>query len=691
LNFMEKLIRALQDDYKVGVEASAKSPIVYINPDALDRWSADRVLNLKQSQILTRQDEMAKKILSDQIRQQLDEQIPGISQKFSPRDIEGLYNQSLVTGPFADQTKKESLGITIINMPKSNQVDKDKILETFGILKTASDDHKDYSDPNDPYDGWSDDDLPHKHFDSNHIKPLPGESSTWRELVGQHEGEHVNQDLRGKPGDERHKKVLGFEGGADRVAIAHLQTQGQHEVAQAFIDIRALSAIEGDVTHATGPLITKGHDEAATDQHVAAAKSAKKQMLAGVSEELGISILQAEDLRKTDPQKFVRALDAGLEAGRIPLPEEINSGKKWDAIRDAMGVTPDEFNKYGIDKVPETLKVHDRLKQEGAFRSKEEPNPHVKEYMEQYSGAVKRLFIEDTTPKPGADKKETPTPSAPKRSTEEVIANLTDAQMKEAASSQSMEAIDSAVAKRLGITQIEAGNMRYDGIEAQKKYIALSEEVLNAGEVKTSQHRTKTETEELLKKTLNVSDDEFAVMKHADKFRIDIAYDGLLKSGDLFVEYNNPHMEIEARGDIELQRMYLQRKINAEELKAKDTAKDLTEEEPTPEEEPAPDEESAMPDAHSAPASTSAPTSGTYDYLRSKEQDTGNGTPKVDLNGDDGAKMRMGSLMPREYFALQADPVLAQQQLTAKQAQAQQPEPEQRPAPAARQPDALRI
>lgn len=671
MNFMDKLIRSLKDDYKVGVEASAKAPVIYLNPDALDSWSAERVLKLKVGAPLSREDQLAKKILSEQITQQLDEQSPGLSSKLSKEEIEGLYFKSLIVGPFADFDLKKH-GVNIVNMPKDNQIDKERILNTFGIIAAAPDEPQ---DPNDPYDQYMPDTSSYQSFNPKHLKPLPGSTSAWKELIGQHEGEHVNQELTLDKDSNPGLIILDREVRSDRSALAGMRAKGEHVVAQAFADLRAISAAEGDHTHATGIFLDQDGYKGATLEHRKAALQFKDEMVGGVAAELGIFAQEAEKLRKTDPQKFVRVLDEALQHGRIPTPKEIPDYEKKEKIIIEMGLSETEFNKLGSDRVADVLKAHDKLKGEGAFKAEPQENPHVKEYIETYSSAVKRLFVEDTTP--DAETKPTPAPSIAKRSTEQVIATLSPEELRQNAKNQFRNAMYDSVAERLNITKAEAGNLRFGNADEKSLFFEALEAQLKDGNIKGQILRTKTETEALLKKSMNVSDEEFARIKQQDPYRRDLAYDRLLTSGALTVKYNNPQINFEIEYEIKQYRneLEMQKKFKAEE--AAEEPEDAIDPEPEK-----PEETSTI-----APPQTQAP--GAYDYLRAKELDTGKGSPKIDLGAGDSAQMRVGELSPREYFALQADPVLAQQQLEVKQEP--KPEPEQKVALQQRRPAALQV
>ena len=90
MDIMKKLIRLLQDDYKVGVEMHSGKPIVYIDPDRVDMW---RLQNN-----LTKLDKAA---VAAQMAEQLDESHPGLSANFSQDELVALLKSSFEQGPFA--------------------------------------------------------------------------------------------------------------------------------------------------------------------------------------------------------------------------------------------------------------------------------------------------------------------------------------------------------------------------------------------------------------------------------------------------------------------------------------------------------------------------------------------------------------------------------------------------------------
>lgn len=383
----------------------------------------------------------------------------------------------------------------------------------------------------------------------------------------------------------------------------------------------------------------------------------------------------------------MRALDDAQKNGRIPTPKEINKYDKNDKIAAEMGLTDKQYQNIAADRLPDVLNAHDKLKAEGALKKPDsEPNPYIQEYIETYKGAVKRLFVEDTTTR--RDAKEEPVPETPviKRSTEEVIARQTDDEHKNQSKYQLNSAMRKAVSEHLGVTDDQAFSMQFGKPEEKAKFFEALEIQLKQGNIKGEMDRTKTETEAILKKSMNVSDEEFTIMKKEDPDRVSLAYGILHQNGVMSVPYNNPHLNAEVGEEIKMYHREVERKrllaeqaIEAEATESQED-EELKNEEPD-NEEPGTQPESTEPDKLSA--------RGSYDYLASTRPNTGNGIPKIDLNAESGPQIRMGTLKPGEYFAMQADPVLAQQQIQMKQAPAT--DTEQKMAAQERRPDTLRI
>lgn len=662
---MERLVRSLKNDFKLGVEATTDKPIVYLDPNRLDSWSVNRLLGREEGAPFTYKDLVAQKILLEQISQQLDEQRPGLSEKIPPGELLGYIVGSSVIGAFVGFEARKQ-GVTIVGMPKAEEYIKDTIPKTYGLVGGKSESEP--ADPNDPHKYIDEltSDIP---FNLSHFKPFPGSTSDWQEMVGRHEGGHVNQEATFKRSlFGADLLMMNLEIQADRESLSAMKQTGRQDVADAFAMMRVISAAEGDHLHATSIFLDKEEPVKATQQHLVAAASFKDVMIKGVAIELGILNIEAADLRKVDPQRFVRALDKAIENNRFTLTQEIFDDRKEARIAEEMGLTDQEYKKLGTDKIPDILKAYDTLKSQNQFVDPDhKSNPHILEYIKSYSHAVKNLFIEDTTPEA---KPEPETKTLIRKSTADVIASLTNEQMKDKAESSSMNSTTFAVAKHLGISYDEANDLREGTIEQKTQFLNVAEKLLQEDKIRATFHRTRTETEILLMNAMNISATEFRMMRDKDPNRVSTVRNKLFSAGDLTVVYDNPHMKAKIEVDLIRERQYLesQKKL---ELKNQE------------ESEPADSEPEANEPESSETDTPLVSSSGSYDYLKSRQLDTGKGVPQIDLNKEDTVKMRIGELSAREYFALQSDPVLAQEQLAQKQSQT--------PEPAAKTDKALRI
>lgn len=178
--------------------------------------------------------------------------------------------------------------------------------------------------------------------DLERIREIPGWDDHWDRIIGIHEGTHCNQppiNTTGMTHDQILVATLGREAGADQAAINWARANGLDDMAQAMIDIRALGAAD-DPEHATAILIDKSGP--ATIDHINAARTFRGEMINKVAADQGISVADATTM---------------------------------------LNDRPEEFNGH-IKK----------LLADGAFDGNS--NPHVKESIEAFSGAVQRQITD---------------------------------------------------------------------------------------------------------------------------------------------------------------------------------------------------------------------------------------------------------------------------------------------------------
>lgn len=178
--------------------------------------------------------------------------------------------------------------------------------------------------------------------DLSRIREIPGWDDHWDRIIGIHEGTHCNQtplNPAGMTPDQLGVAILQREAEADQASINWARQNGLNDIAQAMIDFRALGAAN-DPEHASAILIDRPGP--ATQDHLDAARTFRAEMISKVATDQGISTADAR-----------RMLD--------DRPEEFNGHIK-------------------------------RLLQNGAFDG--HPNPHVKESVEAFSGAVQRQITD---------------------------------------------------------------------------------------------------------------------------------------------------------------------------------------------------------------------------------------------------------------------------------------------------------
>ncbi|QQG35234.1 MAG: hypothetical protein HYS17_06600 [Micavibrio aeruginosavorus] len=619
MDAIKKLIRLLQDDYKVGIETQSKMPVIYIDPNKFD------LKNIK-SHILAKNTEG----IAQEVATQLDEQYPGISEKMSKKELAQIVSDSLTYGPFRDPVLNKH-GLCLINQPLGDIAKKDKILDTLGVTLN---------------------------YDSRHFKPLPGDSSNWTQMIGEHEGEHCNQDPILSIDPMANLKTLDGEIKSDRAALATLRKEGHHDIAKAMIDIRALAAANGDDHHATGIFLDNPEYTGVTKDHFKAAQSFKHQMVLMASESLQITLEESERLRVTEPRKFASTVKDAMDNGIYPGLRDMDETEIENHLADKLGLTLDEFSEQGPQRLREIMPLYYALKATDQLKTRDQEQPHVRDYITAYIGAVDRLMVADTPPlpdHPAAVKKNTYSkPDGTALPTEEQMAQNQSRTLEAKASLESESAIDEAIHKVVKISQEDIDNMKEND---PGRYAEIADRLLSQGKIsfKTELTLDSDHTDALIAKELGMSRED---LRETPQFLKDLAYNKLQGEGALAITIDNPHMKGKVEEDISYYRDI-----------AKEREHEISAENP----------KEAEPESDATPQAPMAAT-GAYDYLRSAAQpDAGDGKPQINLHDGDSAAMRIGGLQAGEYFALQADPVLAQQKAAPRPAPA-----EQKPAPAVR-------
>jgi hypothetical protein len=258
------------------------------------------------------------------VRDYLEKKLPGVTRGVSMGLLGEVYGHARNSGPFASNTilKEPGTGaeMCLTNAPDTSYAHGEPILEKLGIAGN-------------PDEGTG--------FDSRHLRDLPGSAEVLAEMIGIHEGEHCNQIHDGTDMGVLEKEIL-----ADRTALGRLRERGETDTARAWVDVRALSAANGDALHATGIFLEEERFEGINKDILDAAKGFKDEMVADVATRLSLSKDDAEKLRLDNPRAFRDEIEKSLAEGRFD-----NTGNKY-----------------------------------------------TKRYIEAYSGAVDRLFVEKTPP-----------------------------------------------------------------------------------------------------------------------------------------------------------------------------------------------------------------------------------------------------------------------------------------------------
>lgn len=608
MDLMQKLIRLLQDDYKVGAEMHSGRPLVYLNPNEIDedRFKKDKAAGRKDA-------------AASQLAKQLDTQYPGLSNKFAPEELIGLTEASLERGPAAGRLDKPDSLICVMNEAKGDQIKVGKIYDTFEFTEK---------------------------FNPAHLLALPGSNGDWAQMVGEHEGQHCNQEGPNSTDSviQVNVKTLAGEVDSDRAALETLRKSGNSEMIAAWTGIRAIAAANGDYKHATSIFLNSPDAETITIEHYSAAEKFKNEMNLGVAESLGITTSQAEKLRTEDPQKYAKVTQDALQKGIIPVMRDVKEDEIRTMVAKDLGLSEDQAYKLSDLKSSDVVASYQKLKAAGSFRNRGEENPHVNTYIQSYVDATKVLFVKDTTPEasatPAEVKKEKTKKEVPVvEQTAEEIAEGKKSDLIWDAEHQADSTMDEIVQKALGLTEDDLMDLQEKDPD---KYYDTFEQQLKAGKVsfQTTTALPQEQIDAMIAAKIGVpvselKDQPYFLRKAVDK---DLRREGLTG-----VKEDNPYLKEQL--ELKVQK-YRQEKLDAAEA--------------APSDEPVtPEPETETPAESASPATLS--NAGKYSYLMSSRPDDGKGIPQVDLRSDDKGQMKIGCLSACEYFATKADPVLAAQ------------------------------
>ncbi len=185
----------------------------------------------------------------------------------------------------------------------------------------------------------------------------------------------------------------------------------------------------------------------------------------------GLDDNQTEQLRKKDPQKYADYLEEQIKTGDFPVQHRMSDFEIENRLTKEIGIEPDKLLDYPTSQFPQLLETYKNLEQNGEFQTRADNPELLMKMSEQYVGATRRLFVENTTPKnpivshsekTSPDTEETPLPE----------------RLKENADLELYSSMDRNVAKKLGISEEQAYNLNEANPD---RYMTLVEGMLKDG------------------------------------------------------------------------------------------------------------------------------------------------------------------------------------------------------------------
>lgn len=275
-----------EEAFKQGVMETSRLPVIFVDPDNIHEID----LRFSHRPPYTRNP-------GYNLERQLERQVPGSSQGLQDRVNEGELDQKTMN-EIAREIKKA--GPAAMNKIMVNG-------QEYGLVIM----------PNRNFDTKAEivDDM-FDHLDRDQRRAIlqntPGTDSQWMRMIGNHEGEHLND-----PVDQKGiQAVLSEEVRADRSARDRALSRGEGDVALAFKDFRALRAW-GDPGHASSPLMLSSDN--VSYMHALSASDVSFSMDRYVRANFdwkGYSgkAKTPEDLLKESPEAYFDAARKGMEA-----------------------------------------------------------------------------------------------------------------------------------------------------------------------------------------------------------------------------------------------------------------------------------------------------------------------------------------------------------------------------------------
>lgn len=251
------------------VRATADVPVIFLDPNALDREYF-----LQHGKTVS-PDDIAR------VREMIESQLPGISERYPDEAIERLAGLSIDGRHFSLQQE----------IPPSPD-DPDGVPFRYAFINLEGN-HR-------VLDGVG----------ATVVESSPLGEVYWNGFWGIHEGNHAGfehlphgpANNHGNPGEDE-ANGMNAELVADREGLDWLLQKGQPDIAQAVIDYRALNAA-ADPLHSATAVLADEPDQRATVEHFIAARAFTGAMLEAVAQDRNINSFEAITIMNGDPETF---------------------------------------------------------------------------------------------------------------------------------------------------------------------------------------------------------------------------------------------------------------------------------------------------------------------------------------------------------------------------------------------------
>jgi hypothetical protein len=357
---MRGLFGILPDSFEVGANWLSNKPVIYIDPNKID---AVRMNELREGIDASKPETTAayQKFAADQIRQQLETQMPGVTLGTSDAWLAQKTESALRDGPFS--MKSEDPAFCVVNEPLQGLISKSNIVQ---VLTAAS---------------------------ADKFKSLPGTQQEWDYLAGAHESSHCSDPGQG----DSVVSVWNEEITADRAALNSRSINSS--VRQAFIDLRTINAMTStDIAHATGYFLNDP-GKTVTEADLQTVTDTRYRAIYAVKERQDITFGEAEKLLRNNPAAFNKTLQSALEEGEFSKSYALSPKEMEQLVKDefkrleiATGDLSEDDYKMARDSLVEDLDKQGKLSKA--------PPPDMEHYIKQYLEASDRRLLPADTPAP---------------------------------------------------------------------------------------------------------------------------------------------------------------------------------------------------------------------------------------------------------------------------------------------------